>query len=323
MRNLMLARLKMFESRFRKDHQHPVNRWLHFIGQPLVGIALFLLFFSWLAAAICILAGYSLMFTGHFLFEGNRPGILQNPGYIVVASLAAVSALGHGAMSLWRCVVSPREKRTEKARRQFENLTSFYAGSLAQRCFFKPTHEFLCRFLPRRPNMNVLDVGCGSGRLLAMLPKHLSGVRLVGIDLAGGMLKVARPLLGPDSLLVQGNCQRLPFANKQFDLVICSHSFHHYPDQLAALREMKRVLKDGGVACVLDGDRDDPFGWLLYDVFIRLWEGAVHHASAQEMRRLFRNAGFVELRQERQDSFPPVLLTSGRAAQNAEISRVP
>jgi SAM-dependent methyltransferase len=323
MRNLLLSRLKTFEARFRKDHQHPVNRWLHFIGQPLVGVGLFLLFFSWLAAAVCIMAGYCLMFTGHFLFEGNRPGILQNPAYVVVASLAAVSTLSHGVLSLWRRLVSPGGNSTKKTPRQFERLSSFYAGSLAQRCFFRPTHEFLCRFLPRRPNMTVLDIGCGSGRLLAMLPKYLSGARLVGIDLAGGMLKAARPLLGPDSLLVQGNCQRLPFADKQFDLVICSHSFHHYPDQLAALREMKRLLKDGGSAYVLDGDRDDPFGWLLYDVFIRLCEGAVHHASAREMRRLFTRAGFVALRQKCQDSFPPVLLTSGKVSHDAEIRGVP
>ena len=319
----MLARLKMFETRFRKDHQHPVNRWLHFIGQPLVGVGLFLLFYSWLAAAICILAGYSLMFTGHFLFEGNRPGILQNPGYVVIAALAAVSSLTHGVLSLWKSVVSLGRVSAEKTRRQFETYSSFYAGSLAHRYFFKPTHEFLCRFLPRRPDMTVLDVGCGSGRLLAMLPKHLSGVRLVGVDLAGGMLKAARPFLGPDAVLVQGNCQCLPFADKQFDLVICSHSFHHYPDQLAALREMRRVLKDGGIVCVLDGDRDDPLGWLLYEVFVRLCEGAVHHASAREMRCLLTEAGFTDLRQQQQDGFPPVLLTRGRAAQDAEVKGVP
>jgi len=308
----MLASLKTFEARFRRDHQHPVNRWLHFIGQPLVAVGLFLLFFSWLWAAVCILAGYSLMFTGHFIFEGNRPGLLQNPGYIAIASLAAVSTLGHGMMSLWRWVASAGTLG-ERTRRQFESLPSFYSGSLAQRCFFKPTHDFLCRFLPRRPGLTVLDVGCGAGQVLAKLPKHLPGARVVGVDLAGGMLTAARRLLGPDALLVQADGQQLPFADKQVDLVICSHSFHHYTDQLAALCEMKRVVRDGGIACVLDGDRDDPFGWLLYDVFIRLAEGAVHHASAREMRRLFKSAGFVELRQERQDSFPPVLLTSGKA----------
>ena len=311
----MLASLKTFEARFRQDHQHRVNRWLHFIGQPLVGVGLLLLFFSWLWAAVCILAGYSLMFAGHFIFEGNRPGILQNPGYVVIASLAAVSTLGNSMMSLWRRVIS--KGSGERTRRQFESLPSFYSGSLAQRCFFKPTHEFLCRFLPRRAGMTVLDVGCGTGQLLALLAKHLPGARVIGVDLAGGMLAAARRLLGPDALLVQADGQRLPFAAKQFDLVVCSHSFHHYTDQLTALREMKRVLRDGGIACVLDGDRDDPFGWLLYDVFIRLAEGAVHHASAGEMRRLFKSAGFVELRQERQDSFPPVLLTSGRAARDA------
>ena len=308
----MLARLKTFEARFRKDHQHPVNRWLHFIGQPLVGVGLFLLFFSWVGAVACILAGYTLMFTGHFVFEGNRPGILQNPGYLWIAFLAAISSLAHGLVSFWKWLTSSTSP-IEKTRRQFETFSSFYSGSLAQRCFFKPTHEFLCRFLPRRTGMTVLDVGCGGGRLLARLPEYLPGVRVVGIDLVAGMLQRAQPLLGPEVQLVQGDCQRLPFADKQFDLITCAHSFHHYPDQLAALCEMKRVLKDGGIACVLDGDRDDPFGWLLYDVFVRLWEGPVHHASAREMRRLFTRAGFVELRQKCQDGFAPVLLTSGTA----------
>jgi ubiquinone/menaquinone biosynthesis C-methylase UbiE len=313
MRNLMLARLKTFEARFREDHQHPVNRWLHFIGQPLVGVGLFLLFFSWLWAVACIMAGYTLMFTGHFVFEGNRPGILQNPGYLGIACLAAISTLAHGLVWLWKAVAPAGGNHVEKTQRQFDTFSSFYSGSLAQRCFFKPTHDFLCRSLPCRPRMTVLEVGCGGGLLLARLPKYLPEAKVVGIDLAAGMLKKAQPRLGADAQLVQGDCRRLPFADQQFDLVLCAHSFHHYPDQLAALCEMKRVLKDGGIACVLDGDRDDPYGWLLYDVFIRLWEGPVHHASAREMRRLFTRAGFVELRQQRQDSFPPVLLTSGRA----------
>ena len=308
----MFAGLKSFEARFRKDHQHPVNRWLHFVGQPLVAVGLLLLFFYWQWGLLCILAGYALMFTGHFLFEGNLPGVLQNPGYVLIASLAAIETLGRGLSSLRLPKFAKTDLRT-RARHQFETWKRFYGGPLAQRCFFLPTYVFLCERLPRRHGLSVLEVGCGDGHLLAMLPKYLPSVQLFGIDLTAGMLQQARECVGPETNLIQADGQQLPFAPGCFDLVVCAHAFHHFPDQSQALREMRRVLRPGGVACVLDGDRDDAFGWLLFDVFIRCCEGPVHHASAREMRRLLAGAGFAHIQQDWQDSFPPVLLTSGLA----------
>lgn len=200
-----------------------------------------------------------------------------------------------------------------RARRQFEGWSWFYGSRLAQWALFERSHTFLCRRLPRRPGLKVLEIACGSGHLLAMLPKYLPKVQRTGLDLAGNMLRRARQVLGPHANLTQADSRRLPFASNQFDVVLCAHSFHHFPDQAGTLREIQRVLRDGGLACVLDGDPDDFFGWLWYEVLIRWWEGPVHHASAQEMRQLFAQAGFGHIQQDRQGAFPPVLLTRGCA----------
>jgi SAM-dependent methyltransferase len=311
----MLAGLKSYETRFRKDHQHPVNRWLHYVGQPLVAAGLLLLFLYWQWGVLCILAGYTLMFSGHFFFEHNLPGILQNPGYLLIASLAAVAAIGRGLSYLWPLPHLINRRRDKdlaaRTRRQFEDWQPMYDCPVVRRCFFMPTHGFLCRRLPRRHGLKVLEVACGTGRLLSMLPRYLPGVEPFGVDLAAGMLQQARHVVGPEAKLVRGDVMRLPFAAGCFDLVLCAHAFHHFPDQARAVREMYRVLRPGGLACILDGDRDDALGRFLYDVVVRCCEGPVHHASAREMRRLFAAAGFASIQQYWQDSFPPVLLTMG------------
>ena len=125
------------------------------------------------------------------------------------------------------------------------------------------------------------------------------------------MLRQTRHILGTGVGLVHADSHRLPFGVGSFDVVICTHSFHHYPDQTAVLREMFRVLRPGGRVMVLDGDRDNPWGWLLYDVFVVWAEGPVRHCSARDMERLCRAAGFRRVQQYRSVPWSPVLLTIG------------
>jgi SAM-dependent methyltransferase len=135
---------------------------------------------------------------------------------------------------------------------------------------------------------------------------------VVGVDLTAGMLERGRDrwraLAGPVSP-VQGDSERLPFAGGAFDVVTCSNSFHHYPHQGRAVAEMRRVLAPGGALLLVDGYRDDPYGWFIYDVCVATVEGHVHHASRKRVRRLMAEAGFAEVRQKVHYGLAPFLLT--------------
>jgi demethylmenaquinone methyltransferase / 2-methoxy-6-polyprenyl-1,4-benzoquinol methylase len=104
-----------------------------------------------------------------------------------------------------------------------------------------------------RPGMHVLDVATGTG-LVAREALRLVGASgsVVGLDPSAGMLAQAAGLRMP---LVRGLGERLPFATGHFDFVCMGFALRHVSDLDGLLREMHRVLKPGGTACILELSR--------------------------------------------------------------------
>lgn len=88
----------------------------------------------------------------------------------------------------------------------------------------------------------VLEVGCGTGAVLAGLPDHLP---LHGLDLDSAALAECR-IRAPSASLTQGNALSLPYSNSSFDIVYCHFLLLWVGDPVQALLEMKRVTKPGG-----------------------------------------------------------------------------
>jgi SAM-dependent methyltransferase len=88
----------------------------------------------------------------------------------------------------------------------------------------------------------ILEVGCGTGAILAELPDH---ALLHGLDIDPAGLAQCR-FHAPSAILVQGNAVQLPYLNKSFDIVYCHFLLLWVKDPLQALLEMRRVAKKGG-----------------------------------------------------------------------------
>ena len=103
----------------------------------------------------------------------------------------------------------------------------------------------------------LLDVGAGTGRLLAELRKLYPAALAVGADLALGMCRRASAnLAGVGVQLVNADAERLPFASNSFDLVLSSSTFQWLSTLDAAFCEARRVLMPGGGFCfALFGER--------------------------------------------------------------------
>jgi SAM-dependent methyltransferase len=86
------------------------------------------------------------------------------------------------------------------------------------------------------PGVNVLDVATGGGHVARRLRE--AGAKVVTVDAAPGM--------EPD---VIAPADHLPFADSSFDVVACRIAVHHFPDALAAVKEMARVASDRVVIC--------------------------------------------------------------------------
>jgi hypothetical protein len=93
------SKLDRFVAKYRADHRHPVNHFLHVgVGWPMVAAAVVLLPFRPFWSLGLFLGGYALMFAGHFLFEHNLPTILRHPSTPFVIAWAVIKGLGSGLL---------------------------------------------------------------------------------------------------------------------------------------------------------------------------------------------------------------------------------
>jgi ubiquinone/menaquinone biosynthesis C-methylase UbiE len=89
----------------------------------------------------------------------------------------------------------------------------------------------------------VLDVGCGTGRLIQKLVEK--GAVVTGADISSEMLKIAQRKFGQVEF-VEADIEHLPFENDSFDVVVASFVIVHLKDLRKAFDEVYRVLKPGG-----------------------------------------------------------------------------
>jgi ubiquinone/menaquinone biosynthesis C-methylase UbiE len=111
--------------------------------------------------------------------------------------------------------------------------------------------------LPRRPGLDALDAGCGTGFLSLELAAR--GHRVTGVDFAPAMIAEARRKAAERSLAARfedGDVEQLPFGPASFDLVISRHVLWTLPHPPAAIDEWKRVLRPGGRLVVIDSQLD-------------------------------------------------------------------
>jgi ubiquinone/menaquinone biosynthesis C-methylase UbiE len=152
----------------------------------------------------------------------------------------------------------------------------------------------------------VLDLGCGPGDGAARLTKKRAIA--IGLDYSQGMLDTAKKEAGLKGRLTRGDAGRLPFRDGAFDKLVCTNSFHHYPNHVASLKEMRRVLKPGGLLVLVDPRQDNLFGRLAIEfveerVFglkeVRIFPIAKWHG-------LLKDAGFSHAKIEAGPLWQPV-----------------
>jgi cytosine/adenosine deaminase-related metal-dependent hydrolase/ubiquinone/menaquinone biosynthesis C-methylase UbiE len=111
--------------------------------------------------------------------------------------------------------------------------------------------RFLSRMLPDVGGLDVLDVGCGTGRWLQLLAPHRPA-SLVGVDTSSQMLHRASSKLGATSTLHLGSCVALPIQNAAADLVLASFVLSYMESVEAFARELHRVTRPGATVFLTD-----------------------------------------------------------------------
>ena len=109
-----------------------------------------------------------------------------------------------------------------------------------------------------RAGMRLLDAGCGPGTITAGLARAVAPGEVVGIDLSEDVLAQARDHVASEGVnnvtFTFGDVYQLDYEDGSFDVVYANQLLQHLTDQPRALREMRRVLKPGGLLCVRETD---------------------------------------------------------------------
>jgi ubiquinone/menaquinone biosynthesis C-methylase UbiE len=105
---------------------------------------------------------------------------------------------------------------------------------------------------------SVLDVGCGPGSITCDFAELVAPAKVVGLDRSAEIVAQAAALAAERGVenveFVTGNIYDLDFEDETFDLVHAHQVLQHLTDPVAALREMRRVAKPGGIVAVRDAD---------------------------------------------------------------------
>jgi demethylmenaquinone methyltransferase/2-methoxy-6-polyprenyl-1,4-benzoquinol methylase len=167
-----------------------------------------------------------------------------------------------------------------------------------------------------RPAARVLDICCGTGDLVRALQRD--GATVMGSDFCHPMLVAAQAKVG-GGMLFEADAQRLPLADATLDLITVAFGFRNLANYDAGLREMRRVLRPGGVAAILEFSQPPnkifaafynlysrrilpAIGGALSgsrDAYTYLPESVRKFPGPEELAQMMRSAGFAAVNFER------------------------
>jgi ubiquinone/menaquinone biosynthesis C-methylase UbiE len=176
------------------------------------------------------------------------------------------------------------------SRRWFDRRAGGYEGGATSR-WRDPVQQASLAALDLTGDDLLLDVGCGTGAASRAASPEVDLV--VGVDLAPEMIRRATELATAvaNVRFLVADSEQLPFRDGAFTAVLCSNSFHHYPDPLRAVREMGRVLASGGRLVIGDACADLRTARIADVVLRRIEPGHVRLYGSSELGSFLQRAG--------------------------------
>lgn len=129
----------------------------------------------------------------------------------------------------------------------FHNHAVLYdKNAKVQQKVIRQLQSIMSNHIKSNPN-TILDVGCGTGRLLSDMHNLYPHAELYGVDLAENMVNQSEQLLGDSAKIVVADAEHLPFEDEKFDLLLSSSTLQWLESLQLFLNESYRVLNDGGM----------------------------------------------------------------------------
>ena len=148
-------------------------------------------------------------------------------------------------------------------------------------------------FTPIADNDTVLDIGCGGGMTLKRIAEKTNG-RVCGIDYSSESVAKSRQLNGDRVEVIEGSVEAMPYEDNSFDRIVTVESFYFWPDHKENLKEVRRVLKEGGTFQIIADVYDD--GNLTEAAKVNMRRYNLYNPTKEQFGMLLEEAGFIDVK---------------------------
>jgi len=178
---------------------------------------------------------------------------------------------------------------------QYKNIATWYDR------IFEPMNSGLrkigMKMYPVKAEMNVLDIGCGTGAHHKLYQEEKCNV--FGIDMSNAMIKVAEKKLGSNANLKLCDATETGYENNKFDLILSSTVLHEMNQQVRidVLNGAKRILKKDGRILLIDFHTGPLKGFkgIYSKIIITISEIAAGREHYKNYRHFMKNGGLLSL----------------------------
>jgi ubiquinone/menaquinone biosynthesis C-methylase UbiE len=200
-------------------------------------------------------------------------------------------------MGIW--MNADRHQQGESAvRREYDRLAERY--DKRWRAYIDASLNMLLDDLELEGDERIIDIACGTGELAWQMLEKWPNLDIVGVDISPKMLGQARAKDAKRRVeWVEAAVAELPFAENEFDCVLCANSFHCFSEPEKALLEFRRVVRPDGQLVLVDWC-DDYLSCKLCSLWLRWTDPAFFRThSLRACRRFATQAGMHVVAAER------------------------
>lgn len=188
----------------------------------------------------------------------------------------------------------------------------------------KMWRDYAINCLKQYKPTRILDIATGTGDFAILSAKKLKPKKIIGIDISENMMNIGMQKVKSEHLedvitFEKGDCEQLPYKEETFDSITIAFGIRNFQNLDLCLKEMRRVLKPGGQACVLELSRPKHFPmkqlfWLyshtvlpLYGMIVSKDKSAYNYLTTtieafpqgEKMSEIFKKSGFSEIKFKR------------------------
>lgn len=190
------------------------------------------------------------------------------------------------------------EEYKQKSVDEFTRAACMYEGSNAGiYAMCKKDYPDILEEIKKEEFTDLLDAGCGPAPMISLLSEVYPDKRYTGIDLTPKMIEVAKAKQIPNAEFLVGDCENLPFEENTFDVIICSQSFHHYPNPQDFFCSVQKALRPNGRLILRDNTGPAWILWLINHIEIPLAHmvnhGDVRVYGRSEIKEMCEKAGLT------------------------------